>query len=146
MRFVRYLMLALTLLGVFVIPSNAAQHGAKKPSRDVWIEVFQGEGGYRFLVDSSRIETPCRHTRRCWVRVLNPTGGRLEALVEFIEAHQARTLGEIVYDATGTVRRNQTTSIAENGRSRPFQDIAPRTSNDAVWDFLFRSPKPKVPL
>lgn len=146
MRFFRYLILILPLLGALVTPSTTAQHRPKKENRDVWVEVFQGEGGYRFEVNSSRIEATCRHTRRCWVRVMSPDGKRLEAFVEFIEARQARTLGEIVYDKSGSVLRDQTSGILRNARSRPFQEISPNTSNAAVWNYLFRSPQPKGPL
>lgn len=145
MRFISFVLALFLISAAFVAPAPAFQNKPNKPGRDVWVEVFQGEGGYGFFVDTSRIDTPCRHTRRCWVRVLNPDGKRLEAFVEYIEARQARTLGEVVYDRSGEVLRDQTSTIQTYGRSRPFQDIAPNTSNSAVWAYLFRSSGPKGP-
>lgn len=134
------------ILGIGLLVGILPPHQVEGQVEHKWVSVFEGRGGYRFFVDQARIETPCDHTRRCWVKVERQNGSRLEAFVEFLEAGQYRTLGERAFSANGRITDDRTAEIETNKKTQPFRNIERGTSNEAILKFLFGSPQPKGPL
>lgn len=134
------------IFGIGLLVGVLPPHQVEGQVEHKWVSVFEGRGGYRFFVDQVRIETPCEHTRRCWVKVERQDGSRLEAFVEFLEAGQYRTLGERAFSANGKVTEDRTPEIEANKKNQPFRNIERGTSNEAILKFLFSSSQPKGPL